>query len=161
MDKWQLPVQLESIKRKCWEAIGELELKLRNYILELYSACWGKSAVLMMKKALGDTSWAVVEENCRRATAGYPYSREKPTLREMDGMYLGQLIQLVIWNKAWGLFEPHLPKKKVLNRWAREVTPVRNDTAHFRDVPEKELYRCWIVCDDFIVCLDRAIEARL
>lgn len=157
--KKQSPVtQTHSLQHKCWRSIEELEIKLREYVLKAYHAKWGDSSESMMKKALGDSSWRTIKSNCRKAKVQYPLCNEKRAIREIDSMYTGQLIQLIIWNNAWPLFQPFMPDKRNIIRWQNEVIPVRNDQAHFRDVPEKELNRCMLACDDFIVVLDKVTE---
>ena len=151
--------QPDSLQRKCWGAIEKLELNLREYIIRTYQAKWRDSAISMMKSAFGDSNWETIELNRSKAVGQYPFCREERCLREVDGMYISQLIQLILWKKAWPLFQPYLPNKREIERWRNEVTPVRNDQAHFREVPEKELNRCWLACDDFIVALDKAAES--
>jgi hypothetical protein len=152
------PSQEEPLQRRCWAHIEELEVKLREYIVSTYKEKWGDAAISMMKSALGNSSWETIETNLRKAMNQYPLCREKRYLREVDGMYTGQLVQLILWKKAWPLFQPYLPNKNEIERWLKEVNPVRNDQAHFRQVPKKELNRCFLACDDFMVSIDRAVE---
>jgi hypothetical protein len=64
--------------------------------------------------------------------------------------YLGQLAQLMVSNDAWELFRAPFKDKRHLEDIVKAIAPVRNDRAHFRQVPAKELQRCQIACDDLL-----------
>ena len=69
--------------------------------------------------------------------------------------HLGQLGQMMMWNKAWDLFEHLFRDKREFEDMIRDILPVRNDTAHFRAVPEQELDRCRFRCTDLVTILER------
>lgn len=51
---------------------------------------------------------------------------------------------------AWKLFQPAFRDKRELDDLLKCVIPVRNDLAHFRRVPAKELDRCRLAADDLL-----------
>jgi len=55
-------------------------------------------------------------------------------------VYLGQVVQLMVVNEAWDMIE--------LEDLIRKISPVRNDAAHFRIVPIKQLRSCQAACEE-------------
>jgi hypothetical protein len=68
----------------------------------------------------------------------------------LDYCYLGQLAQCVASGDAWALFTKAFRDKRQLDDLVACITPVRNDRAHFRHVPGRELDRCRIACEDLV-----------
>lgn len=64
-------------------------------------------------------------------------------------------MQLIAAAPAWELFREMFRDKRQLEDLVKAVTPVRNDRAHFRMVPERELDRCRLACEDLIVLVAR------
>ena len=56
---------------------------------------------------------------------------------------------------AWELFRDMFRDKRQLEDLVKAVTPVRNDRAHFRIVPERELDRCRLACEDLTAMVTR------
>ena len=73
-------------------------------------------------------------------------------------MYLGQLGKLIQSNQAWELFKDLFGDKKRFAGMLEGIYPVRNDIAHFAEVPEKELLRCKLACDDILVMIGQAVD---
>ena len=73
----------------------------------------------------------------------------------MDCMYLGHLGTLIEHNSAWVLFKDLFRDKRQFQDILKAITPVRNRRAHFVEVPEKELERCRINCDDLLVIVEQ------
>lgn len=53
-------------------------------------------------------------------------------------------------NAAWARFKGPFVDKRELEDLIKSIVPVRNDLAHFRRVPIKELSRCRIATDDLM-----------
>jgi hypothetical protein len=138
-----------------WAKIEVTERSLRNLVSRRYQRKWGDHATAMMESVLGDTSWQKIEQNYDASTKRYPLS-ETAELQIIDVMYIGQFLTLITANKAWHLFEDVFKNKQSLINIFGAIVPVRNDQAHFNSVPEKELLRCYIACDDLSVLIDRA-----
>ena len=138
-----------------WGAIGRAEVALRKLVYEKYESRWPRRGLERMRSVLGEEAWVGLEEVREKAEAKYPFSPEyERTI--MDCMYLGQLGTLVENRKAWSLFLPCFGDKALLQRWLKEISPVRNDIAHFSpSVPEKELRRCRLACDDLLVVIEQ------
>ncbi len=85
-----------------------------------------------------------------------PRSRESRETPILDCLYLGQLGQLMLSNESWHLFKHLFRDKRELQDLLGAVSPVRNDCAHFRNVPDKELSRCAVACDDILAIVARA-----
>jgi hypothetical protein len=86
----------------------------------------------------------------------YPRSKQGVDTDEvLNFTYLGQLGQLMVWNKSWDLFSDLFRDKRELEDVIRDIVPVRNDSAHFSSVPEHELIRCRVRCVDLMTILER------
>jgi hypothetical protein len=73
--------------------------------------------------------------------------------------YLGQLGDLMISNASWHLFQTLFRDKRELQDMLSDIMPVRNDFAHFRTVPDRELDRCRIRCEDLLAILAKVDAA--
>jgi hypothetical protein len=73
--------------------------------------------------------------------------------------YLGQLVQLIASNDAWGLFKSMFRDRRELEDLVRRISPVRNDAAHFRAVPVAVLRGCQVACDELNALLVRGETA--
>ena len=72
----------------------------------------------------------------------------------LDYSYLGQLMHLMLATDAWAIYGGPFDDKRHLQDLMKAIVPVRNDTAHFRSVPEKELQRCKVAVSDLEKLLD-------
>lgn len=72
-------------------------------------------------------------------------------------MYLGQLVQLIVYRDAWDLFKHLFRDKRQLEDILADVSPVRNDHAHFRRLPPRELLRCQLRCEDLLYLIEEEI----
>jgi len=66
----------------------------------------------------------------------------------------------MLWGPAWDMFKGFFRDKRQLEDLLNAIKPVRNDLAHFRAVPAKELDRCRIAADDLVAILEREVESR-
>jgi hypothetical protein len=140
-------------EREAWNLIEEAELALREYVREKYQQEWPARAFEQMKIHLGIEEWNKLLDIQKRSIGKYAYSPSYTGRDEMSCMYLGQLLTLMIHGKAWPHFAHLFRDKRQLEDMMSAITPVRADRAHFTNVPEKELVRCKIACDDLLVIL--------
>lgn len=138
-----------------WSKIEATEMSLRDFVFRRYETEWTDQTTEIIKAVIGKDDWEKIQRNYEAASKKYPLS-DKTELRIVDLMYIGQLLMLIVYRKAWHLFQPDFKDKQYLANIFASITPVRNDRAHFNPVPEKELLRCYIACDDLSVLIDRA-----
>lgn len=142
-------------ERKAWELIETVELRLRSVVRARFEAKWKGDADAKLKKALGDDAWSKIEQNLAKGQYRLSPATDGGRAEILDFCYLGQLTNLMMWGEAWDLFRVPFKDKRELQDLAGDIIPVRNDRAHFRPVPPKELQRCKLACDDLLVHLER------
>lgn len=141
-----------------WRLIEETELTLRNLVFQAYITAFPQDALVKMKKVLGDSTWEKILAIQEKSGKQYKLSRQSDNRDIMSCMYFGDLQALIISNIAWASFKHFFRDKRELEDIIKAIAPVRNDRAHFSVVPEKELERCRIACDDLIILFERAID---
>jgi energy-coupling factor transporter ATP-binding protein EcfA2 len=140
-----------------WALIRETELAGRRLIIERYTNRWGTAADGRMQDALGREAWDRIIKN--RGDHKYRAGREPADEQAiLDFAYLGQLGQLMLWGPAWDMFRHLFRDKRDLEDLLKGISPVRNDMAHFRNVPDKELARCRVASDDLLAVLERELR---
>lgn len=144
------------LERTVWPLVEQVELSLRRLVRVAYDKKWGGQADRQIELALGAAAWAQVSENRSKYLGNYPASAPGGTRDEvLNFTYLGQIAELILSNKSWDLFEHLFRDKRELQDMIRDITPVRNDSAHFRAVPEHELNRCRVRCIDLLTIVER------
>ncbi len=131
-----------------WTGIQALETTLRTLVRSKYRQRWAGSADTRFRKLLGEQAWSTIERNRDKYLAQYRTSPPNGDLEILDFCYLGQLAQLMTANAAWDLFRTPFRDRRELEDLIRTIVPVRNDAAHFRSVPQRELERCRLAIDD-------------
>jgi len=149
------PADASEKERMAWSLIETLELTMRRVIRSKYLGRWGEGAETQIRKILGEDGWVTLERNREKHERQYPLSPTGGSSEILDYCYLGQLAQLIVAAPAWDLFQEMFRDKRQLEDLVKAVTPVRNDRAHFRPVPERELDRCRLACEDLIVRVAR------
>lgn len=142
-----------------WRLIEETELLLRDVVSRAYIAAFGDDALKTMRKVLGEQVWEKILAVQEKSARQYKFSRQSDGRDIMSCMYIGDLQALILNNVAWGNFKSSFRDKRELEDIIKAIAPVRNDRAHFSNVPEKELERCRIACDDLIVLFERMDDA--
>jgi hypothetical protein len=145
-------------REEVWLSIEEAELNLRQLVLSKFQAKFSETAYEKMKKILGDAAWVKIVETLEKSKEQYRYSRGKSHRDIMSCMYLGQLGMLMTNGISWDMFKGMFRDKRELEDKLACIMPVRNDCAHFCDVPEKELDRCRIACDDLLAVAEREVN---
>jgi hypothetical protein len=142
-------------ERPVWRMIENAERRLRQVVREKYAEKWGSGAEAMVRQVLGGEAVASSERMRERYRTQYARSRDVEAKDLLEFCYLGQLVALMTANQSWELFRRPFRDKRELEDLIRYLTPVRNDVAHFRPVPSKELERCRLAIDDLNVLLER------
>jgi hypothetical protein len=153
LDLQDVPVDKE--ESLAWEAIKNAELAMRKLVRLKYDFRWKQQANNRMRKVLGEDAWTAIEKMRQKGLSQYPLSSAPEDHELLNYCYLGQLVSLILASDAWDLFKPLFTDKHQLENIVQSIMPVRNDKAHFRPVPLKELQRCRIASDDLIALLSK------
>jgi hypothetical protein len=142
-------------EQSAWSLIEDTEIALRQIVRKKYEEKWGTSIDDRVEKVVGPADWLKIQET--RARGAKPYRYSEPVISDplLDFMYLGQLVQLIVSREAWVLFRHLFRDKRQLEDIVADISPVRNDHAHFRRVPPRELVRCRLRCEDFLYLLEQ------
>jgi hypothetical protein len=140
-------------EKRAWALIEELELELRKLVRVRTEAKWGSAAETKIKKLLSEPEIADLERNKAKHVAAYPLTQSHSEAHLLDYFYLAQLITVLLSNDIWVDVKPLFKEKEQLQRTVASISKVRNDRAHFRGVPEKELQRCVLACDDLLTVI--------
>ncbi|MEO8662182.1 MAG: hypothetical protein ABI693_27210 [Bryobacteraceae bacterium] len=143
-------------ERSVWKLIEETEIGLRTLVRQQFTKKWGRDADRTIEGVLGREAWEKIIENRDKHSKSYPLSGLPSGATEiLNYTYLGQLGILMTWKKSWFLFQGLFRDLREFQDILRDITPVRNDGAHFRSVPEQELDRCRVRCVDLLAILER------
>lgn len=138
-----------------WALIEKAEIGLRSYVSSVYADQFKGSAERKVEQALGAKSMLKVRENVSKSNKRYKYTPREELLNIFDGLYLGQLGQLMMWNEAWPRFQHLAQDKRELEMLLAPIIGVRTDKAHFYKVPLRELDRCKLHCEDVISIVEK------
>jgi hypothetical protein len=136
-----------------WASIQEVELGLRRVIRQRFDGQWGASADERLRDALGDEAWLAILARRQKQQTVYR-SVQAIQYDVLEFTYLGQLGQVMMWRQAWHLFRGLFRDRRELEDMLRDISPVRNDQAHFRRVAPTELDRCRIRCNDLLAIVE-------
>ncbi len=148
-------------ERPVWVMLEELELNLRRLVRTRFEERWPGNVDTRIAACLGEASWARIRDGESKYRATYHVASKTQQLNTLDFTYLGQLGQLITWNAAWDMFKPMFRDKRELEDMLRDISQVRNDSAHFRSVPKRELDRCRIRCEDLLTIVEKQISPIL
>ena len=109
-----------------------------------------------MCKAVGELDWQTVERTRDKYKSQYRSSSEPRDILQF--CTLGQLQKMIEHSDAWSLFTHMFKDKRELGDLFRSITPQRNDTAHFRDLPDIELLRCEVACRDILNIIQKELD---
>jgi len=141
-----------------WKLIENTELALREIINKKYTAQFSTNSDSTMAAILGTEAWDKIIAMKTKSISSYPYSRSTVERSNLSCMYFGNLMSLMISNKAWNLFKHMFRDKRHVEDIMSAIIPVRNDSAHFTIAPLKEMARCQISCDDLLVIVEREVD---
>ena len=140
-------------EKRAWTLIEELELELRKLVRARADAKWGPASDGHIRKLLSEKEQADLDAHKAKHVAAYPLSPGQTEADLLDYFYLGQLITVLLSNDLWVDVKPLFKEKDLLQRRIGAISKVRNDRAHFRPVPDKELQRCVLECDDLLTLI--------
>ncbi|WP_236208342.1 hypothetical protein [Pseudomonas tohonis] len=144
-----------------WSLIEQTEITLRTYIRETYTSKFLKETENKVKSVLGNSSYEKILDNVKKSNARYRYSDRGYTLDIFDGLYLGQLSQLICNKEAWPHFSSAFKDTQETQRLISTINAVRTDKAHFYTVPERELSRCRLHCEDILAIIEKFAPKRV
>jgi hypothetical protein len=154
MDRFPVLPAGEVASQTVWKLIERSELMLREHVKGQYVRQWPSRWQAVMQEHLGEEAWRKILQTHEASLKNYPYvAAEPPDI--IACLYLGQLRTLIEHWKAWPLFSKLFKDKRHAQDLFADITPVRNDQAHFKPVPEKELRRCQLACEDILFIVDR------
>jgi len=156
------PPARSELESSVWPLVERTEIGLRKLVRDAFDSQWTKHADHNIRLALGEEAWGKITDNRDKYAKSYSRSPQAVNVDEvLNFTYLGQLGQLMMWNKSWSLFKHLFRDKRELEDMIRDIMPVRNDSAHFRSVPEHELNRCRVRCTDLLVIAERNQQAKV
>ncbi len=131
-----------------WQRIVETERALRGIVREVYAVLFKEDAPRQVEEALPEQERAVLT----RALRSRPAGAEPLTI--VDYLYLGQLPPLLfsakVWQEARSRFGTAPDAKQRLQTAIGQVTAVRNEIAHVREVAPDRLQRANLACGDVL-----------
>jgi hypothetical protein len=128
-----------------WGKIAETERVVRALVRDVYVAVFGAKAAERIEGALG----AQERESLARALRARPPGADP--LSVVDYLYLGQLPALLFSNEVWSVARERLvggDAKQKLQTAFSQISPVRNEIAHVREVSTERLQRANLACSD-------------
>lgn len=131
-----------------WKLVERLELRLRSLVRSAYDSEFGANADSRIAKALGADAWTKILENQAKSAQAYKYTSPQGQSDILNFAYIGQMKVLMF--DMWMVFRTKFKDKRQLDEMIADIAPVRNDQAHFRKVPERELQRCRLRCEDLL-----------
>ncbi len=143
-------------EQEVWGLIRDVETGLRCLIRSEFDRKWPGAADDRMKGILGERAWNGLLQMRAKSEQSYGFTPRLVT-EVLDCAYLGQLGELMKANSSWDLFRDMFRDKRELEDMLKDVTPVRNDFAHFRSVPERERYRSKLRCEDLLAIIAKRV----
>jgi hypothetical protein len=137
-------------EQDAWAQIEEAELALRTIVRAAYAQKWADQADAIIASILGPKSMETISASRAKTSKSYRYTPHTADDDLLHYVYFGQLSQLILANVSWALFSQRFRDKRELEDIVKDVIAVRNDSAHFRNVPDRERVRCTIRCGDLI-----------
>jgi hypothetical protein len=144
-------------EKTTWSLIERVEVELRKLVRALYAEKWGAGAEGRLRKIFSEKEIASLESRKQKHLESYPLAPGQIASGDfLDYLYLSDLARLVTAQETWDKFSPIFDKRKeLLQGKLEQIAPVRNDRAHFRAVPENELLRCKLACNDLLTIFGR------
>jgi AAA+ ATPase superfamily predicted ATPase len=157
----------KGLREEVWKLIETVELGLRQFIAKVMREKVGQDWEQFLAKrhpALYE-SWITIQERHRRSFKRYGSAREqKETI--LDYSFINDLGSLIAadWEFYRHLLDFGRSSSKENKRYWAEIieaiTKVRNALAHHRFVPENELKRAEVFCNDIIVVLGTSMSDK-
>lgn len=134
-----------------WQRIADTERALRSLVREVYASRFSDTAAETIQAKLPDRD----RESLMRALRARPPGSEPLTV--VDYLYLGQLPPLLFANDVWQEVKLRLrdeaDARQRLQGAVGQISPVRNEIAHVREVAPDRLLKATVACDDILALL--------
>jgi hypothetical protein len=131
-----------------WQRIADTERALRAFVREVYASAFGEHAARRIEDTLPEADRATLV----RALRARPAGADPMTI--VDYLYLAQLPPLLFANEVWQRVRERLGNtadtKQRLQTAIGQITPVRNEIAHVREVSPDRLQRANLACGDVL-----------
>lgn len=135
-----------------WPIIRETELTLRRAIRSELANTYGPAAVKRVFYQVGPDEATKIRARISETQRRYGSTPDfTPSDSPLDYLYLQQLVELI--SKEWPLFKPVFGEKSFLMNKLKDIAGVRNDEAHFRNIPQVERMRAYVACSDILARL--------
>ncbi len=142
---------------RVWHAILSLDKRLRLFLKQRFESKWGTNWEQQFEKHYVDMYQGCLERQQKDARAFPLYERQDVVL---EYAYLGELGKLI--EDDWIFFREVFEfkqgqgkaNKQSLHQKVEEIVRVRNPLAHGRSVPDTELRRAHVSCNDLDKQLD-------
>lgn len=136
-----------------WRQIGETERSLRTLVRDVYTKRFASAAAEKIQAAIPERE----RESLARALRARPSGSDPLSI--VDYLYLGQLHPLLFSNDVWAEAKARLGNaadaKQRLSSAIDQITPVRNEIAHAREVIPERLQKASVACNDVLAMLVR------
>ncbi len=136
-----------------WRRIAETERALRGLVREVYAKRFDAAAAAKIEAAIPEGS----RESLGRALRARPMGSDP--LSVVDYLYLAQLPPLLFSNDVWSETKDRLGNaqdlKQRLNTLIGQITPVRNEIAHVREVAPDRLKKADVACDEVLTMIGK------
>jgi len=131
-----------------WQRIAVTERALRSIVRDVYVECFGEKAAKQIEDNVPENDRATLA----RALRARPSAADPMTI--VDYLYLAQLPPLLfskdVWQRARERFGTGDDLKQRLQTAITQITPVRNEIAHVREVAKERLQRADLACGDIL-----------
>ncbi|MFS2218221.1 AAA family ATPase [Telluria sp. Tellsp104] len=154
------PPTVDELQAAVWALIKKLEITLRSFVGQIYTDVYGANVENEVGSVFGPVAMAKVRANVIKSNARYKFTPRQKAITLFEGMYLGQLAQLMISKKSWPHFSHMFQDKRELELMMAPITAVRTDEAHFYATPERELLRCKLHCEDMLSIVERNLPSQ-
>lgn len=159
-------VQQEGLREEVWKLIGTVELGLRQFIAKVLQKKVGQDWEQFLAKRHPKLyeNWIIVQERHQKSLKRYDSaSEQKETV--LDYSFIADLESLI--NADWEFYRYALnfdrgSSKENKRYWCeliKTIAKVRNALAHHRFVPENEMERAKVFCNDILIVLGVSLDS--
>jgi hypothetical protein len=136
-----------------WRRIVETERALRALVREIYGRRFAANGAAKIEAALPPAE----RESLSRALRSRPAGSDPMSV--VDYLYIAQLPPLLFTNDVWPEAKARLgnasESKQQLSEALSQITPVRNEIAHVREVAPERLQKANVACGDVLAMIGR------
>ena len=130
--------------------LKDLELQLRKYIRERLAAKYGIGIEKRICMGLGAEESEAARGRRDASLRRFQPEREMSTPDLLDYVYIGDLLKLIV-GPDWALFrETFKLEKKRVDHACSAIAPARNELAHHRKLPDRDLMRVYVEASDLL-----------